>query len=67
MLSGSVRAFIATQNSSAVVLLVAVVAALVWANSPWSSTYDDLWETNLACVSATTNCPSIYATGSTTD
>ncbi len=48
MLSGSVRAFIATQNSSAVVLLVAVVAALVWANSPWSSTYDDLWETNLA-------------------
>ena len=47
-LTGSVREFIATQNSSAVVLLAATVAALVWANSPWSSSYEDLWDTTLA-------------------
>jgi NhaA family Na+:H+ antiporter len=27
-----------------VVLLVATGVALVWANSPWSSTYQDLWD-----------------------
>ena len=43
-----VRAFIATQNASAVLLLVAAVVALVWVNSPWSSTYHDLWSTVLA-------------------
>ncbi len=41
------REFIATQNISAVVLLVATLAALVWANSPWASSYDRLWETEL--------------------
>jgi len=41
------REFIATQNTSAVVLLVATVAALAWANSPWSSSYDRVWETQL--------------------
>jgi Na+/H+ antiporter NhaA len=40
--------FIATQTTSAVVLLTATVAALVWANSPWSATYEHLWETPLA-------------------
>jgi Na+/H+ antiporter NhaA len=47
-LAGPLREFIATQNSSAVVLLAATVAALVWANSPWSSSYEELWETTLA-------------------
>ena len=47
-LAGPLREFIATQNSSAVVLLAATVAALVWANSPWSSSYEDFWETTLA-------------------
>lgn len=46
-LTGAVREFIATQHSSAVVLLAATVAALVWANSPWSSSYEDLWSTTL--------------------
>jgi Na+/H+ antiporter NhaA len=47
-LAGSVREFIRTQNSSAVVLVVAVVAALVWANAPWSATYEEFWQTTLA-------------------
>jgi Na+/H+ antiporter NhaA len=47
-LTGPVRAFLATQNSGAVLLLAATVAAIVWANSPWSSTYEDFWRTTLA-------------------
>ncbi|MGI8941761.1 MAG: Na+/H+ antiporter NhaA [Actinomycetota bacterium] len=31
------REFIATENSSAIILLAATVVALVWANSPWSA------------------------------
>jgi len=42
------REFIAAENSSAVILLVATVAALVWANSPWSDTYERLWHTSLS-------------------
>ncbi len=47
-LAGPLREFIATQNSGAVVLLAATGVALVWANSPWSSSYQDLWDTTLA-------------------
>lgn len=42
------RAFIDTEVGSALVLLAATVAALVWANSPWGSTYEDLWSTEMA-------------------
>jgi hypothetical protein len=42
------RQFVATQNASAIVLVAATVAALVWANSPWSSSYNSLWNTKLA-------------------
>jgi Na+/H+ antiporter NhaA len=42
------REFIATQNASAIVLLTATFAALVWANSPWSSSYERVWETELS-------------------
>jgi Na+/H+ antiporter NhaA len=41
------RRFVATQNASAVVLLAATVAALVWVNSPWGDTYEDFWHTKL--------------------
>jgi Na+/H+ antiporter NhaA len=47
-LTSPLREFIATENSSAIVLLLATVAALVWANSPWASTYEALWSTELA-------------------
>jgi Na+/H+ antiporter NhaA len=47
-LAAPVREFIATQNSSAVVLLAATAIALVWANSPWSDSYERAWHTELA-------------------
>jgi Na+/H+ antiporter NhaA len=42
------REFIATQSASAVVLLAATVIAIVWANSPWSASYELLWSTPLS-------------------
>ncbi|MEQ1873649.1 MAG: Na+/H+ antiporter NhaA [Ilumatobacteraceae bacterium] len=44
------RDFIATEASGAVLLAGAAVIALVWANSPWSGSYDDLW-TSRASIS----------------
>src|SRR6059058_1289927 len=41
------RAFIRTESGSAVVLLAATVAALVWANVDAAS-YERLWRTDLA-------------------
>lgn len=38
-----VQDFIRLEIASGVVLLVATVAALLWANSPWDSEYFDLW------------------------
>ncbi len=37
------RDFLATEVSSALLLVGGAGLALVWANSPWSSSYDDLW------------------------
>ena len=45
-----VRRFAHTENASASVLLAATVAALLWANSPWSASYHDLWSTELALI-----------------
>ncbi|MEV5894184.1 Na+/H+ antiporter NhaA [Nonomuraea fuscirosea] len=39
------RAFLRTEAGSTSVLLVATVLALVWANSPWSETYEAFWHT----------------------
>ena len=39
------RSFLATETGSAGLLLGATVIALVWANSPWSGSYVDLWAT----------------------
>ncbi|WP_374122041.1 Na+/H+ antiporter NhaA [Frankia sp. AiPa1] len=39
------REFLATEAGGAVLLLVAAVTALAWANSPWSHGYDSLWAT----------------------
>ncbi len=46
--SFGVGRFVETENASAVVLLVATLAALLWANSPWSASYHHLWTTELA-------------------
>ncbi|RYB95920.1 Na+/H+ antiporter NhaA [Nocardioides oleivorans] len=37
-----------TESGSAGMLVVAALIALVWANSPWSESYVDLWHTELA-------------------
>ncbi|MCD4524102.1 Na+/H+ antiporter NhaA [Nocardioides sp. cx-173] len=37
------RAFIRTESGSAGILVVAALVALVWANSPWSGSYEALW------------------------
>jgi Na+/H+ antiporter NhaA len=37
-----------SESLAAVFVLVATVIALLWANSPWSETYDAFWHTRLA-------------------
>lgn len=37
------RDFIALEAAGAVLLAAAAIIALIWANSPWSGSYDDLW------------------------
>ncbi len=40
--------FMDTEASGAIFMLVAAVAALVWANSPWWHAQETLWETDLS-------------------
>jgi Na+/H+ antiporter NhaA len=47
-LAAPVRDFLGTETGSASVLLAGTVLALVWANSPWSHSYESLWSTKLA-------------------
>ncbi len=42
------RRFLETEAAGGIVLLVAAVVALAWANSPWSASYRDLWDTKLS-------------------
>jgi Na+/H+ antiporter NhaA len=47
-LAAPVRSFLSTETGGAIVMLGAAVAALVWANSPWSHSYEAVWTTRLA-------------------
>ena len=47
-LATPVRDFLSAETGGAVVLIAAVVAALIWANSPWSDSYESFWTTKLA-------------------
>ena len=47
-LAAPVRDFLGTETGSAIVLLAATIVALLWANSPWSDTYESLWTTKLS-------------------
>lgn len=47
-LSTPLRRFLRTEAGSAVLLLTATVAALAWANSPWSGGYESLWESEVS-------------------
>ena len=41
------QAFLDTEASGGILLLLAAVAALAWANSPWRASYEALWTTTL--------------------
>ncbi|MBF6619946.1 MAG: Na+/H+ antiporter NhaA [Patulibacter sp.] len=43
----SLLSFLRTEVGGASLLLAATVIALIWANSPWASSYVDLWSTEL--------------------
>src|SRR3954466_4051571 len=47
-LAAPVRDFLKTETGGAAVLLCAAIAALLWANSPWSSSYESFWTTKLS-------------------
>jgi Na+/H+ antiporter NhaA len=47
-LSSPLREFLRTESGSAGLLLAAAIVALVWANSPWSVSYFDLWSTHIS-------------------
>jgi Na+/H+ antiporter NhaA len=47
-LAAPVRSFLSTETGGAVVLLGATVVALLWANSPWSDSYESVWTTELS-------------------
>ena len=38
-----VHAFLSAESAGGILLMVAAVAALAWANSPWGQSYQDLW------------------------
>ncbi len=46
-LAAPVRGFLSTESGGAIVMLAAAVAALIWANSPWSHSYETVWTTKL--------------------
>ena len=46
-LARPINRFLHVEASSGILLLVAAVVALVWANSPWSAAYRSLWTTEL--------------------
>jgi Na+/H+ antiporter NhaA len=47
-LAAPVRDFLTNETGGAVVLLGATVVALLWANSPWSDSYESVWTTQLS-------------------
>jgi Na+/H+ antiporter NhaA len=47
-LGAPVRDFLSAETGGAVALVLAAVAALLWANSPWSHSYESFWNTRLA-------------------
>jgi NhaA family Na+:H+ antiporter len=46
------RDFLATEASGAILLSGGAVAALIWANSPWSGSYESLWSSRAAITIA---------------
>jgi Na+/H+ antiporter NhaA len=47
-LAAPVRNFLSTETAGAVAMVAAILIALLWANSPWSGSYEELWSTKLS-------------------
>jgi Na+/H+ antiporter NhaA len=47
-LAAPLRDFLSTETGGAVALLAAALLALLWANSPWSHSYESVWTTRLS-------------------
>ncbi len=47
-LAAPLRDYLNTESAGAAALLGATIAALLWANSPWSDSYDSFWQTKLS-------------------
>jgi NhaA family Na+:H+ antiporter len=47
-----VNRFLRVEAASGLLLLAAAVAAMVWANSPWSGAYTDLWASDIGVTVA---------------
>ena len=43
-----IQSFIHTEEVGAVILLMGAAAALAWANSPWSESYESFWHTKVS-------------------
>ena len=52
-LATPVRDFLSAETGGAVALIAAVAAALIWANSPWSDSYESFWTTKLSITVGT--------------
>src|SRR5437588_3595799 len=46
-LAAPVRDFLTTETGGAIVMLAAAIVALLWANSPWSHSYESVWTAKL--------------------
>jgi NhaA family Na+:H+ antiporter len=44
---GPVENFLAIESASGIILVISAAAALIWANSPWRSSYAELWHVPL--------------------
>jgi Na+:H+ antiporter, NhaA family len=42
------RDFLRTEAAGGILLVIGAVAAMIWANSPWSSSYERLWTTSVS-------------------
>jgi Na+/H+ antiporter NhaA len=47
-LAAPVRDFLNTETAGGAMLLIATIAALAWANSPWPDSYESVWSTELS-------------------
>lgn len=45
---GSIQRFIRSAVVGSIILLICAIIAILWANSAWADSYDELWETELS-------------------